>query len=51
MTVAQLIERLKTFDPNLPVELSWSHGAEPGEVTDVDLSYSGKLVFIEGEQP
>lgn len=53
MTVAELIERLHRFDPNAEVRLTWSHGGEPGPVTDVHLRdyWPGDTVIeIEGEQ-
>lgn len=37
LTVGRLIEELKSFDPDMPVRLMWSHGAEPGPVSKVDL--------------
>ena len=54
MTVAEIIEKLQQFPSDLPVHLTWSHGAEPGPVSDISLvSYSGSTPWIEvrGEQP
>ena len=54
MTVQELIDLLQAHDPLLPVRLTWSHGAEPGAVTDVRVcSYQDKTIClkIRGEQP
>jgi hypothetical protein len=52
MKVGDLIKALMRFDPDLPVELSWSHGAEPGTVTAAFITrhQRDEKVLIRGEQ-
>ena len=54
MTVAELVAALSQHPADMPVSLMWSHGAEPGPVTEVRLvSYNGSTPRLEirGEQP
>jgi hypothetical protein len=46
MSVAELIEALKAFPPETPVEAEYDDRCAGGEVVSVDTGYHGSVVLV-----